>query len=388
MRGIPWLSWILFIALLLFQTASTNPVDTLASSDGLDSASKQVVNPNWRPLPAPAGPPFDVFLPLIARNYGQPLLMGAYPYDWAGLESTYTAEMTPFDSWTGKHHSLLGTFIDIAPASGYPADVTGQLTTIWNHGYTPFINLMAGVSAASIASGSQDAALNAWAIAYKAFVEGVTGGGSAFIAPLPEMNGNWTPYFNADPANFRSAYAHIRQVFAANNVPTGSVRWVFAPNGYSLAEDPFEEYYPGDSTTDVIGFSSYNYGFYPSYGSRWDNPSYTFGNYLPRLWAMTSTRPIIFSQTGTTAWVSAGTRNDEAKSLWLTDAFNYLALQPQVRGFIYYNTPRWEMVDWPVYGDHALIGPPGGYDGYQTGAANPAYRYIAPADLKNTPLLP
>ncbi len=67
-----------------------------------------------------------------------------------------------------------------------------------------------------------------------------------------------------------------------NNVPAGSVRWVFAPNGYSLPADPFEEYYPGDAVTDVIGFSSYNYGFYPGYGTRWDDPSFTFGNYLPQ----------------------------------------------------------------------------------------------------------
>jgi hypothetical protein len=387
-RGIPWLSWILALALLPFQSASDLFLSTSASSAARDSALKQVVNPNWRPPPAPAGPPYDVFLPLVARNYAQPLLVGAYPYDWAGLESTYTGEMTPFDTWVGKKHSILGTFIDISPSSGYPVDVTGQLSMIWSHGYTPFVNLMAdSTSAAQIANGSKDSSLNSWALAFKTYAEGGSGR-AAFIAPLPEMNGVWTPYYNADPTYFKNAYAHIREVFANNSVPAGSVRWVFAPNGYSLAEDPFEEYYPGDSVTDVIGFSSYNYGFYPSYGTRWDNPSFTFGNYLPRLRAMTSVKPIIFSQTGTTAWASGSGRDDSAKNQWLVDAFNYLASQSQVRGFIYYNTPRWEMIDWPVYGDHALILPPNGYIGYQTGAANPAYRYIAPADLKNMPLLP
>jgi hypothetical protein len=332
---------------------------------------------------APAGPSFSVFLPLILKNYSQPLLMGVYAAGWLSSESTFTGELGPLDAWTGKQHSLVGTFLDIQQS----VFVVSTLSATWDHGYTPFVNMMApGTTAAQIADGSMDSHLNSWALAFKTYAVGGAGR-AAFIAPLPEMNGNWTPYYNANPAYFKNAYTHIQQVFAANNVPAGSVRWVFAPNGYSLAEDPFEEYYPGDSVTDVIGFSSYNYGFYPSYGSRWDNPSFTFGNYLPRLRAMTSTKPIIFSQTGTTAWATGSGRDDSAKNQWLIDAFAYLAGQAQVRGLIYYNIQGWEVIDWPVHLNGALTDPTG-YTGYQTGAANPAYQYIAPANLKNMPLLP
>jgi hypothetical protein len=330
-----------------------------------------------------------LFLPLIAHNYERPMLMGTYTHNWQGDESTYTNEMTPFDTWTGKKHSLLGTFIDITPSSGYPADVTNQLTTIWNHGYTPFVNLMAVATTASqIADGSRDSSLNSWALAFKTYAEGGTGR-AAFIAPLPEMNGSWTPYNGCDPsspATVIAAYNRIRTRFAANGVPSASVRWVFAPNGYSDC-GTIAEYYPGDAKVDVIGLSTYNPGFYPGYGTRWDDPGFTFGNYLPQLRAMSTAKPIIISQTGTTATTGSG-RNDAAKNQWLIDAFNYLAGQSQVRGFIYYNTWHWEGIDWPVYGAQALILPPSGYTGYQTGAANPAYEYIAPVDLKNMPLLP
>ena len=329
---------------------------------------------------APAGPSFSIFLPLVLKNYSQPLLMGVYVAGWLSSEATFSGELVPLDTWTGKQHSLVGTFLDIQQS----IYVVSTLSATWDHGYTPFVNMMApGTTAAQIADGSMDSHLNSWALAFKTYAEGGAGR-AAFIAPLPEMNGNWTPYYNADPTYFKNAFAHIRQVFANNGVPAGSVRWVFAPNGYSLAEDPFEEYYPGDSVTDIIGFSSYNYGFYPSYGSRWDNPSFTFGNYLPRLRAMTSTKPIIFSQTGTTAWASVSGRDDSAKNQWLIDAFTYLAGQAQVRGLIYYNIQGWEVIDWPVHLNGALTD----YTGYQTGAANPAYRYIAPAELKNMPLLP
>jgi hypothetical protein len=331
---------------------------------------------------APADPSFSIFLPLVMRNHGQSLLMGVYTLGWLSDEATFTGELGPLDTWTGKQHSLVGTFLEIQQS----AFVVSTLSATWDHGYTPFVNLMAPETTASqIADGSMDSHLNAWATAFKTYAEGGSGR-AAFIAPLPEMNGNWTSYYNADPTYFKNAYAHIQQVFAANNVPAGSVRWVFAPNGYSLPADPFEEYYPGDSTTDVIGFSTYNYGFYAPYGTRWDDPDFTFGNYLPRIRTMTSVKPIIFSQTGTTASTASG-RNDEAKDQWLIDAFTYLAGQAQVRGLSYYNIQGWEIIDWPVHLNGALADPTG-YTGYQTGAANPAYRYIAPADLKDMPLLP
>ena len=76
--------------------------------------------------------------------------------------------------------------------------------------------------------------------------------------------------------------------------------------------------------------------------------------------------------------------DDSAKNQWLIDAFTYLAGQAQVRGLIYYNIQGWEVIDWPVHLNGALTD----YTGYQTGASNPAYRYIAPAELKNMPLLP
>ena len=392
MRGFYWLSWILALALLPFQAASTVTLGTRTPSAEEDSAAKRVANTAWQSLPAPAGPPYDVFLPLVARNHPRPMLIGVYPTGWPGSTGTYTGEMDPFDTWTGKKHSLLGTFVDISPSSGYPADVTGQLTTIWNHGYTPFVNLMALVTAEAIANGSQDAALNSWALAYKAFVEGVTGGGAAFIAPLPEMNGDWKSYAG-DPANFKLAYQRIKQRFQTNGVPAGSVRWVFAPNGYTPAGHPtIEEYYPGSSSVDVVSLSSYNFGFmnYCQKGitdpnrNRWDPPSFVFGHYLPQLRTMAPDKPILVSQTGTSADYDASCNNAAAKNQWLTDAFVYLAGESQVRGFIYFNTKGWEDIDWPVYGATARTN----YTGYQTGAANPAYRYIAPADLKNMPLLP
>ncbi len=95
---------------------------------------------------APNGPNFSVFLPLIMRNYGQPLLMGVYPQGWLSDEATFTGELAPLDTWTGKQHSLVGTFLDIQQS----VFVVSTLSATWDHGYTPFVNLMApGTTAAA-----------------------------------------------------------------------------------------------------------------------------------------------------------------------------------------------------------------------------------------------
>jgi len=389
-----WAPLALVLALLLTMgSAYSDP--TAASPGGREGASDRA---DPRPVGAVAKPSTQndpdpqLYLPLILKTYSLPMLMGVYTTGWPGDTSTYTNELTPLDTWTGKQHSLVGTSIDIEPSSGYQADVTDQLTQIWTHGYTPFVNLMTTTTAAAIASGSKDAALNSWAQYFVTYTQ--SGTRFAFIAPMPEMNGSWTPYNGCSPhspADFKNAYARIQARFAANGVPAGSVRWVFAPNGYSDC-GAITSYYPGDASVDVVSFSSYNQGYmnYCQKGTpgpsqnRWDAPSFTFGNYLPTLQAMAPTKPIFVSQTGTTADYDTSCRNDAAKNQWLTDAFNYLAGEVHVKGIIYYNTRGWENIDWPVYGSTSLAS----YTGYVTGAANPAYQYVAPADLKNASLLP
>ncbi len=397
----PVLMAMLLLAPQIRVGASQAPIE--GSRRWMAGAPASGTPPNTGPAfdtPGPNGPAFSIFLPLVLRNYSQPLLFGVYTPGWLALESTYTGELTPLDAFAGKHHTLVGTFVDLITPN-YGNYVTAQLTMAWDHGYTPFVNLNACTSVsppsecgnqtalAHIAAGDWDSYLDQWIAAFKTYAEG-GGGRAVFIAPFQEMN-YLTQYYNPDPQYFKDAFAYVRSAFEAAGVPAGSVRWVFAPNAYSPPADPFEEYYPGEALVDVVGLSTYNMGYTPG-NSRWDPPSYTFGNYLLRLRTMAPAKPIIFTQTGTTATTETG-RDDDAKNQWLTEAFNYLATQSQVRGFIYYNMcPSWEGIDWGVH-DRCWGGPPpidslADYTGYQTGSANPAYRYITPADLKNMPLLP
>jgi beta-mannanase len=250
---------------------------------------------------------------------------------------------------------------------------------MWDNGYTPFVNLTvqynSGITAKQIANGQADNVLRNIARTYATMVQ--HNHRMAFFAPLQEMNSDWVPY-GMDPANFKLAYRRIQQIFADEGVPSESIQWVFAPNGWTAPEKPpFEDYYPGDAYVDIVGFSAYNFG-YCSNNSHpaWETPETIFHQYIERFAVLAPSKPIFISQTGTTAYTNQG-KSVTAKNQWLTEAYNYLATHPSVRAVIYFN--RWDSdCDWSFY---QLGGEQ--YAGYPQGVANSAYGYVSPFALKD-----
>jgi hypothetical protein len=329
-----------------------------------------------------------VFLPLMLRTHipdRNPVMLGMYPQSWPGLQSTIDNEIHAAEGWSGKEMSIVGTFTDFEEPN-YTANIQNQLTTIWNNGYTPFVNIGTSHTSYAVATGEIDNAIRAWARAYAAYATG-GGGRMAFIAPLDEMNGNWVPYYDGgNKENFKLAYAHIRQIFAEEGVPAESVRWVFAPNGFTIPGDEFEYYYPGDTTVDVVAFSAYNFGYHP-YNSAWPdwkNPDEVFGPYLDRMRALAPTKPIFIAQTGTTSYAANGP-NPEMKNSWLHSAYSFLAAYQGVRAVIYFNIVNEQQVDWPFYVPEDTGHQ---YPGYIEGVSSPEYIYLTPEALKSLPLLP
>jgi len=299
--------------------------------------------------------------PAGAQSVEPPVLLGIYP---SGSLQAQIAEIEAIDTWTGQGHSIAGTFMDLEfpnPAWNVPAD----LNAAWNAGYTPFVNLMVGYqtsptrTTAYVASGAIDSAIRTWAQEFAAWADG--GNKQAFLAPFPEMNGDWVPY-GLDPAGFKAAFLHIQSIFEEEGVPDSSVSWVFAPNGWSDPSDPgFESYYPGHDAVDVVGFSAYNYGTTPACNSLWQSPSAVFGPYLDRMRAMAPMKPIFITQTASGS--SGGN-----KSQWLIDAYAYLSDYPALRGILYFNR------DLPCNWDLAVY-----IDGSRQVAGYPSA--IAPADF-------
>jgi beta-mannanase len=229
-----------------------------------------------------------------------------------------------------------------------------QLEQLWLQGYVSFIKIGSSTTIREIADGHYDGRLNQMAQLYKRWLAN-GGGRKAMFAPFQEMNGEWVPYYrpNTDPAqkqkDYKDAYRRVYDVFMANGIKRSQIWWVFSPNGWSLPEDNFELYYPGDHLVDIVGFASYNFGFCDAtlkadgsdYGN-WENYDRIYEPYIRRIEAMTPSKPIIVAETGTSGLTSKEARElklyDYAmKSAWFELNYQYLAKQPKVIGIFYFD---------------------------------------------------
>lgn len=312
-----------------------------------------------------------------------PVLLGVYPQGWPGYQQVIDTEFLPLDEWIGKRLSIGGFFLDIEIP--YPVDnVKGPLDMLWMNGYTPLVNLTTSHTAREVARGDIDLRLNQWAQAFASYAR--DGERVAFIAPLHDMNTRSVPY-GLDPLGYIEAYLHIQEAFWAQGVPYKAVRWVFAPTGWNLPGDPlFEKYYPGDGVVNVMGCSSFNYGYYPNPDNdtpAWLTPHMVYRRYLDRLMLLGVNKPIFICQTGTSAWYETNGGDHSAKDAWLREAFMYLATYPGVRAVIYYNLVNTQGYDWPFWVNDVPVLQ---YDGYRQGVADQAYGYLTPSGLRDARL--
>lgn len=330
-----------------------------------------------------AGGSSTVFLPFVAHapRIFPTVLLGVYPQGYVGIQGVVDNQLHGLDAWAspGARLSLAGTFIDFEEPN--PAvDIPSQLESLWANGYTGFVNISSVRTANQIANGNIDNGIRSFADAYNSWVQ-MGGGRFAFLAPLPEMNGNWVPY-GQSPAGYKAAFARIQQIFAQRGVPPDSVRWVFAPNGWTPPGSPsLESYYPGDQVVDFVAFSGYNFGYHPYTPTPvWQDPDQVYGPYLDQMVAMAPNKAILIAQTATTAYYTNGP-STAAKNQWLREAYTYLAAHPSVMGIMYFNTTNWQGVDWPFY----IPGNPAQqYEGYRDAVTDPFFEYMSPQTLSQT----
>jgi len=273
------------------------------------------------------------------------------------------SELVSMNNWLVSNGANGVTFAgDFMSVTFNPAwNIPHELNAAWDAGFMPFVNLMPSEAweasqgyfdancdtAVDIAAGLCDAKLTAWAGYFKTWA-GTTK--QAYIAPMPEMNSDWTVYAS-DGATYIQAYIRIRSIFTSAGVPSSAVRWVFAPNGWNDPAYPtrkFENYYPGDAYVDIVSFSAYNYGGCPfkSKSPIWDTFETAMKPHLDRMRVMAPSKPIFISQTGVIGVPVNGADPVQTKSAWVQDTFSKLADYPAVRAIIYFNKINtYEVVD-------------------------------------------
>ncbi|MEH2335212.1 hypothetical protein [Nostoc sp.] len=299
-----------------------------------------------------------------------PVLLGLYAPDYLGNQSKIDSELRQVDQWVGKRHSIAGFFLDIEDSN--PAyNIPVPLKQLRQNGYTAFINLKSTRSAAQIARGDVDSSLQKVAKAYADWANAGEGR-IAFIAPLQEMNITGEAY-SKDPQNYKLAYQRIQKIFKEAGVSSQTIRWVFAPNGWSENnEHRFENYYPGDKSVDVVAFSSYNWGYCSnSSWKHWNSPKEAFEPYIKRMKVMARSKPIFIAQTASTSNTQNGLQKN-AKDQWLQDSYTQLS-RMGVKAILYFNINK--ECDWAINSNS------GKSAGYKDAVNNPAFGYLSPAEL-------
>ena len=307
-----------------------------------------------------------------------PILLGVSTRDYWGDPSIVDSQLNQIGTTSGKRLSMDSLFVDIED-SNPDYNIPTQLNNLWNNGYTSYIQLMSHQKLENILNGSLDKALQQLAKAYANWaIQGTNH--SAWIAPLPEMNGTWETY-SGDAQSFKQAYRHIQDIFKAAGVPDQSVRWVFAPNGWSSSDRTFETFYPGADVVDAVAFSGYNWGYADAAAyKQWQTPTEVFDPYVQRIRTMAPDKPIFIGQTATTSFTATGS-DPTAKGQWLKDAYTYFTEAPGIRGVLYFNLNK--ETDWSLFNTNGQLS-----SGYQSAIQSPAYDYIAPAELAQMRLTP
>ncbi|MDZ7962401.1 MAG: glycosyl hydrolase [Aulosira sp. DedQUE10] len=307
------------------------------------------------------------------ETHTSPVLLGMYTSKYLGNQDVIDSELNQINTWTGKRHSLAGIFIDIED-SNPEYNIPTILESLRRNGYTGFINLKSTHTARQIAIGDVDTAVQRFARAYEKW-SSQGEGRMAFIAPFPEMNIPGEKY-NSDAANFKLIYERIQTIFGDAGVVKNSVRWVFAPNGWTAnSTNTFKNYYPGDDKVDVVAFSAYNWGYcHNASWKNWQLAKEVFEPYIQQMQTMAPNKPIFIAQTATTSTMQTGKEAKDVKDQWLRDTYTYLA-NHGVSAVLYFNIDK--ECDWAFYSAsdqrYSL--------GYKDGVQNSAFGYIAPAEL-------
>lgn len=230
---------------------------------------------------------------------------------------------------TGYRPSVLAAFIRLDSTN-----TAAVVQRISSAGFTAFITLEpwhadgatdradAGDSLASIAAGAHDEQLLRQARALAGSPRPI------YFRFAHEMNASWYPWGIGTNGNtstqFVAAWRHVHRLFA--DVAGLSLRWVFSPVdlGNPRAEDNLAALYPGDDVVDYLGLTAYSSASEPAVDARITfTPTVTALRSLAR-------KPILLSE--------IGAADGPAKAKWLRSLGPYLLSQPDVAGFVYFDT--------------------------------------------------
>jgi beta-mannanase len=243
------------------------------------------------------------------------------------------ASIDALESQIGTGAAVINFFI--SDWESFPAD---RVRNAHSNGSIPLITLeftrtLNGPGVQSILDGERDEYLKDFAAGARAT------GGTIWLRPLHEMNGNWYPWCGAvganTPAKTVAAWKHIHDVIVAEGAT--NVKFVWNVNANSVPNTPanaIEAFWPGDDYVDFTSIDGYNWG-----NKRWSTPSRVFGDAYRRVGAL-SGKPMFIAETAC---------NPEGgnKAEWTADFFAQMSARfPRIEGVCWFNVDKEH--DWRI----------------------------------------
>ncbi|WP_255769250.1 glycoside hydrolase family 26 protein [Pseudarthrobacter sulfonivorans] len=187
---------------------------------------------------------------------------------------------------------------------------------------------------ARIAAGDFDAHIAQWGQALASW------GYPVQLRFAHEMNGDWYPWSESvngnRPGDYVQAWRHVHDVVAAQGAT--NVSWVWSPNVPYYGSTDLAGLYPGAGYVDVVALDGYNWGTSASW-SAWISPQDLFAPGIAQLRALAPGTPILIAET-------ASSEAGGDKAAWNTQLVSYLAAQPDVAGFVWFNMQK--ETDWRI----------------------------------------
>jgi hypothetical protein len=252
----------------------------------------------------------------------------------------------------------------------------GTLNLAQKAGALNLIDIDTGTeSLASIAAGSEDAAITTWAQQAAAW------GHPFFLRLNWEMNGGWfswgtTASNQNTPADYIAAWRHIHDLFVAAGAT--NTTWVWCPNLQWNTSVPYSKLYPGDSYVDWTCLDGYN-----SAGSSQSFSSLYTASYKA-LTALAPTKPVMIGEIGSYEY-GAGD-----KATWITNMLNALPTNfPQIKALVWFN---WRINEGGTWKNWEIESSTSSQAAWSTGIGAPYYAaassFAMPASGKSIKPLP
>ena len=266
-----------------------------------------------------------------------------------------------------------------------PSIVHWGATTFWDHSFSYWagtlnmaqnagsLNLIdvdtGSVSLASIASGSEDAAITTWARQAAAY------GHPFFLRFDWEMNGGWFPWGTTSSnqntaADYVAAWRHVHDIFIA--VGATNATWVWCPNIERNSSTPYAKLYPGDAYVDWTCLDGYNQGSSSQSFSSLYTKSYN------DMLTVAPSKPIMIGEIGSLEYGSG------VKADWISKMLTELPTDfPQIKALVWFN---WRIFENNIWKSWEVESSSSSQSAFSNGIAAPYYApgssFSMPASLK------